>query len=249
MSPTLDQRAVLGRRPARRAVMRQSWRDLVFLHWELDPQMIQDTLPPGLFVDCHHGKAFAAIVPFKMRAIRPHGLPAVPYLSHFLETNVRTYVHDEHGVPGVWFYSLDTDRWVAHWIAKRFFHLPYVWSKMGSKDSVYTCTRGTQTSRCEFEWDGALNEAAPGSLEFFLLERYLLFSHSARKDRIFKGQVHHCPYQFGQLKLRYWDVLPLAWNGLPCPSTAPVHQCYSPGVDVEVFPIERNPRGSRFCSK
>ena len=56
-----------------------------------------------------------------------------PYVSNFLECNVRTYVHDAEGVPGVWFYSLDTDRWFAHWLARTFFHLPYFWASMGAK--------------------------------------------------------------------------------------------------------------------
>ncbi len=105
--------------------MRQSWDHLLFLHWVLSPARIQETLPPGLWVDCHDGQAYLGIVPFFMMRIRPNGLPSVPYLSHFLECNVRTYVHDEQGTPGVWFYSLDTNRWLAHWIARNFFKLPY----------------------------------------------------------------------------------------------------------------------------
>ena len=58
--------------------MIQQWRDLLFLHWEYPAAAIQATLPEGLFVDTHDGKAYLGVVPFFMRNIRPRFLPAVP---------------------------------------------------------------------------------------------------------------------------------------------------------------------------
>jgi uncharacterized protein YqjF (DUF2071 family) len=49
-----------------------------------------------------------------------------------MELNLRTYVHDRAGVPGVWFYSLDANQWLAVKIARRFFHLPYEHARMRS---------------------------------------------------------------------------------------------------------------------
>ncbi|HAY10466.1 MAG TPA: DUF2071 domain-containing protein, partial [Thauera sp.] len=45
-------------------------------------------------------------------------LPPVPWLSYFLELNLRTYVHDDAGRPGIWFYSLDCNRALAVWVAR-----------------------------------------------------------------------------------------------------------------------------------
>ena len=53
------------------------------------------------------------VVPFFMRNIRPCFLPAMPGISNFMEMNLRTYVHDREGVPGVWFYSLDANQCTA----------------------------------------------------------------------------------------------------------------------------------------
>jgi uncharacterized protein YqjF (DUF2071 family) len=69
--------------------------------------------------------AWVGVVPFRMDRIRPYCLPPVPWLSWFLELNVRTYVHDDEGNPGVWFHSLDTNRWPAYKIARTAFKLPY----------------------------------------------------------------------------------------------------------------------------
>ena len=110
--------------------MYQRWDDLLFLHWSYDPLAIQRTLPRGLTVDTFEGKAYIGIVPFFMRDVRPSFCPRLPGISDFLELNVRTYVYDEHGVPGVWFYSLDANQWLAVRAARRFFCLPYFDSKM-----------------------------------------------------------------------------------------------------------------------
>jgi len=110
--------------------MYQQWRDLLFLHWEYPAAAIQETLPEGLFVDTFGGTAYLGIVPFFMRNSRPRFLPAVPGLSNFMELNLRTYVYDRSGIPGVWFYSLDANQPLAVEIARRIFHLPYRHAKM-----------------------------------------------------------------------------------------------------------------------
>ena len=128
-------RLAVRRRPLARPVMFQQWRDLLFLHWEFSVAEIQRTLPEGLFVDTFEGKAYLGVVPFFMQNIRPRFLPAVPGLSNFMEMNLRTYVHDRAGVPGVWFYSLDANQPLAVAIARRLFHLPYEHATMKSSRS------------------------------------------------------------------------------------------------------------------
>src|SRR5580704_9654182 len=76
----------VGRPP----VMFQRWLDLLFLHWMIDPERVQRTLPRGLSVDTYKGMAWIGIVPFCMTGVRPVMLPVVS--SHFLELNLRTYV-------------------------------------------------------------------------------------------------------------------------------------------------------------
>jgi len=128
-APTASQRLAACERPSVQPVMFQQWRDLLFLHWEYPAEAIQATLPAGLFVDTFAGKAYLGVVPFFMQKIRPRFLPAVPGISDFMELNLRTYVHDRAGVPGVWFYSLDANQWLAVQVARNFFHLPYEYAK------------------------------------------------------------------------------------------------------------------------
>ena len=130
--PDEAQRLAACVRPAGGVVMYQQWCDLLFLHWEYSAAAIQATLPEGLFVDTFGGRAYLGVVPFFMRNIRPRFLPAVPGISDFMELNLRTSVYDRAGVPGVWFYSLDANQWLAVKIARRFFWLPYEHAVMKS---------------------------------------------------------------------------------------------------------------------
>ncbi|MFW6336254.1 MAG: YqjF family protein, partial [Phycisphaeraceae bacterium] len=109
-------------------VMHQRWRDLLFLHWDVPAEIVAHTLPTGLEVDAFEAKAWLGIVPFRMEGVRPRGLPAVPGISAFGELNLRTYVVGPDGTPGVWFYSLDAHQRLAVWLARKLFHLPYVWA-------------------------------------------------------------------------------------------------------------------------
>ena len=240
-------RLALRRRPAARAVMFQQWRELLFLHWEYSAAEIQRTLPEGLFVDTFAGQAYLGVVPFFMQNIRPRFLPAVPGLSNFMEMNLRTYVHDRAGVPGVWFYSLDANQRLAVAIARRFFHLPYEHATMKSSQSPQGAIRyesqrhgdDANGAGCVFEYaPGAeLPTAAPASLEFFLVERYRLYA--AAGGRLWRGAVFHQPYPLCRAEVTAWDEHLLTLNGFAPTGRRPDHIIMSRGVDVTVFPLER----------
>lgn len=240
---TAATRALLAarERPGRWHVMHQRWEQLLFLHWRWDPADIQRTLPPGLTVDTFDGAAWLAIVPFFMRGIRPRFLPAVPGISNFLELNVRTYVRDEQGRHGVWFYSLDCNQALAVWTARTFFHLPYQHARMSSSQGAqgvgYSCRRRGAGSSDTFSYRlaEAAGHARPGTLEFFLLERYLLFTSTPRG--LLCGQVHHVPYPMADVTLESWEATPLIQAGFAHPQRPPDHIIGSPGVDVRVYPL------------
>ena len=246
MIPSLAQRLALRERPPGFAVMKQRWSRLLFAHWSISPSVIQATLPKGLHVDTYNGQAWIGIVPFYMERIRPVGLPPLPWLSWFLELNVRTYVYDEHGNSGVWFYSLDCNQPLAVEIARRGFHLPYQHAKMAAKITNgavdYRCQRKGEPTPSHYHYrpSSGLREASPGSLEFFLVERYLLFSTSA-DGRLHTGRVHHAPYTFADAACEAPGMEPLRQAGFAIAQAAPQSLLYSPGVEVSVYPLRQSP--------
>jgi uncharacterized protein len=247
--PTLEERLLAREKPAGRPVLHMRWEKLLFLHWAWDPGEIQDKLPAGLFVDTFEGKAWLAIVPFFMSRVHPTGLPCVPWLSNFLELNVRTYVHDGEGLPGVWFYSLACNQPLAVELARRCFHLNYVHARMNALiDPRGICsyrTRRRRSPEASFRYGAAGPRAAadPGSLEFFLLERYVLFS-AGQNGRLHSGRVHHVPYRFGPALVEHWSFTPAVPDGFGNPARPPDHMMVADDIDVEAWRIRAHPSSS-----
>ena len=249
--PTLEQRLALRERPSGFPVMRQRWAGLLFLHWPVDPTLIAERLPAGLHVDTFEGKAWLGVVPFFMDRVRPVGLPPVPWLSWFMELNVRTYVHDDHGNAGVWFFSLDCNQPLAVEIARRSLHLPYRHAAMKSRidgrrveyHSRRKCV-GSPDARFDYEMPEVTGPAPLDSLEWFLVERYLLFSASP-SGKLSCGRVHHPPYQIAPGKCDRLSTEPLRLNGFPIPIEAPCSILTAAPVDVRIFPLR--PCEARSC--
>jgi uncharacterized protein YqjF (DUF2071 family) len=240
-APTLEQR-LATRLPGNDSwIMQQTWANLLFLHWRIPAEAVQRTLPPGLTVDTYDGSAWVGVVPFFMKGVRPRGLPAVGGLSDFLELNVRTYVFDGAGQPGVWFYSLDCNQRVAVTLARKFFHLPYEHARMTTvfaKDALYytSCRRGCDDEARYVYQRAKLGQiAAPGSLEFFLVERYLLFAYASGVARLFSGRVSHTPYKVVPQSASVWSDVPLQQAGFAVNGRVPDHQCTAEPINVRVY--------------
>jgi uncharacterized protein YqjF (DUF2071 family) len=226
--------------------MHHRWESLLFLHWHVSPERIQRTLPTTLTVDRFRGEAFLGITPFFMRHIRPVGLPAIPWLSNFQELNVRTYVYDSSGIPGIWFYSLDCDQPLAVAGARALTGLPYVSAEMDSTGGPfiqYSCRRQGVSDAAEYRYRGVgeARKAEEDSLEFFLLERYYLYA--VRNGGLLRAQVSHHPYEFREAEVLDSSVAPAHWDGFTEVAGAPVHSCFADGLDVKVFGTRKLPEG------
>ncbi len=214
----------------------------------LPAEVVQRTLPPGLTVDRFQDTAWLGVVPFYMQAVRPVGLPAVPWLSSFLELNVRTYVRDAAGRPGVWFYSLDCDRWPAVVIARRGFHLSYHHAAMRARCGPegwisYQCQRrptaGHPAASYVYRGVGKAAPAETGTLGCFLTERYRLFSWNPRRRQLYTGEVWHHPYPLQAAEVLEGSTTPVAWNADFVLDGPPAAQHYAAGVEVGIFPLRR----------
>ncbi len=241
------------REPDRRPVMRQSWRDLLFLHWPIPADALRPLVPPQLELDLFEGTAYVGLVPFTMKGVRPVGLPPIRGISSFHETNVRTYVHREGRDPGVWFFSLDAANRLAVYLARSFFHLPYYHARMflerepaaDPEDPHTILYAGVRQRRHPLPVSyliratstGPVRTAQPGTLEHFLVERYILFAIAA--DRIAMGRVHHRPYPLQSATLRSVNETLLTAAGIVRPEVTPLAH-FASGVDVKIYALEKS---------
>ena len=239
--PTLEQRIAMQSPPDQMPIMKQNWRELLFLHWKYPSSVLQSLVPKGLFIDTFQDEAYIGIVPFLMRDVKPIFFGSLGG-SNFCELNLRTYVYDENGIPGVWFFSLDANHWLSVQMATIFFHLPYHYSTMSAQKSNdfidYFCSRGEgETTVFSYKQTKTLGKAVPETLEFFLIERYLLYAANS-SGKIYKGRIHHKPYELSEVVVKTWDESVLTWNGIAKTGRAPDHLIFSKGVDVQAYPIQ-----------
>lgn len=211
------------------------------MHWTYPIDVVRPLVPPEVELDPWDGQMYVGLVPFKMRAIRPWWLPSAMALD-FLELNMRTYVH-YRGRPAVWFFSLEASSWLAVQAARIGWSLPYHHARM-QVDRVeqrvhYRSERRSERRGSDARFDAhyeigePLGPSEPGTLQHFLLERYLLLSK--RHGVILEGQVNHVPYPACSAKIESLDQTILQAAGLPTPSGPPATAHFSAGVDVEVF--------------
>ena len=78
--------------PVKRAVMKQGWYDLAYIHFRYDPHEVQRLLAPGLSVDVFDGSAWVGLIPFSMRGIGIPHLASVPYLGSFPASQCAHYI-------------------------------------------------------------------------------------------------------------------------------------------------------------
>ncbi len=77
--------------PARRPFLSATWRYLVMLNYEVDPDVLRPLAPAGTTLDLWHGRALASVVGFRFLDTRVAGL-AIPFHRNFDEVNLRFYV-------------------------------------------------------------------------------------------------------------------------------------------------------------
>ncbi|WXZ49315.1 DUF2071 domain-containing protein [Clavibacter tessellarius] len=70
-----------------RAVIRQLWSDLAFVHWRVDPALVAPLLPPGTRPDVHDGSSWVGLIPFVLSRSAFPPLPAVPWAGTFAESS------------------------------------------------------------------------------------------------------------------------------------------------------------------
>lgn len=178
--------------------MYQRWDDILCLHIPVDAEALSRYIPDGLSLDLYEGSAWVSIFPFKIKDLQFRGLPKPPYIHHFLELNVRTYVKHKN-IPGIYFFSLDAEKSLPV-LGARMGTLPYFKAKMRAKEKdgwIHYESRRQYSSEVYFK--GKYRPAGPTEnkeyepLEKWLLERYYLFN--TVKGTVIHVGIHHLPWR------------------------------------------------------
>lgn len=218
------------------------WHDLLFAHWPVRADVLRGLIPAGLELDTFGNEAWIGVVPFRMAGVRHRLLPALPWLSAFAEINVRTYV-TAGGRPGVLFFSLDAERLIAVKAARATYSLPYYLAEMrvdtGRGGVRYSSRRVGEEAEFAGEYgpSGAVFGARDGTLEYWLTERYCLYT-ADRRGRTWRAEIQHVPWPLQAAEAaisRNTMTQPL---GFSLPDTRPV-LLFARRLDVVAWGLER----------
>jgi uncharacterized protein YqjF (DUF2071 family) len=262
------------RPPPLRRVFCADWVNAVFIHYRIDPAVLQPHVPFEL--DLYKGYAYVTLVAFMQQNLRPAvgGLLSTvlsrPVASHaFL--NMRTYVR-HHGESGIYF--------IAEWIPNRLsallgpplYGLPFRLGRLSYAHDA-GCGRVTGFVRAHGvpRDAGALRFEARaasatldrgGGLDEFLLERYAAYtSTGAGKSRLLRRfRIAHAPWPQARAEVRFAEATLPRLAGPWWSHAEFAGANYSPGVfDVEIGAPERidlrppaaapawSSHSSRFC--
>jgi uncharacterized protein len=204
--------------PASRWTLGQTWEHTFWAHWAVPTAEVRARVPDELEIEEHDGSAWLSMVFFRVRALRARGALPVPGISSFLQLNVRTYVCGPDGLPGVWFFSIDASSRLAALGVRRIYHVPAFHARMTLEPEEdwhdVECVRLGEPGRV-FAWryraTGETFHAEPGSLEWFLTERYRLFAADAR------AEIHHDRWLLSpaEAEIELASIAPFELGGAP----------------------------------
>jgi uncharacterized protein YqjF (DUF2071 family) len=226
-----------------RVISTQDWRDLTFLHWAVDPSLVEPFMPSGVRADVHQDRTYVGLVPFRMVGVSLGRGPGVPWFGTFLETNVRLYSVDGTGRRGVVFLSLDTDRAAVVPTIRALVGAPYRWARMRFArvgDVVTYDARlrrlGDRPASRVVVRVGEVREPTP--LDDFLTARW--GAHVARRRGTTYVPNAHEPWTLRDAELLDLDDGLLASAGLPGLADRPPDLvAFSDGVHAEFGPPVR----------
>jgi uncharacterized protein YqjF (DUF2071 family) len=232
-----------------RPLLLSDWTRAVFLHYEVDSHSLQRYVPFEL--DLLDGRAWVSLVAFTLGRLRlASGGRAAHLVGRLVGEprllNLRTYVHGPDG-PGICF--------LAEWISSALhaavgpalYGLPYRWAEIGyahepalghwagnvRERGGRAGYRYESVGRAHGEGARGTNPASlrtcePGSLDEFLLERYVAYTRPGRRERCFG--IWHQPWRLEPLSLRVLDESLLEKAAPWWPAARLIRAHYSPGV-------------------
>ena len=213
----------------------QTWEQTLWAHWPVAASQLRPSVSDELEIEEHDGSAWLGIMFFRVRALRARGALPVPGISSFLQLNVRTYVRGPDGLPGVWFFSIDASSRLAALGVRRIYRVPAFHARMTLEPAggwqEAECARIGESARVfsgRYRATGETFHAEPGSLEWFLTERYRLFTATGR------AEMHHDRWLLGEAEaeIELASIAPVALAGEP--------RChFSFRQDALIWPPER----------
>jgi uncharacterized protein YqjF (DUF2071 family) len=219
------------------SLFRGAWMSVLFIHYEVVPARLQAKVPFPL--DVRDGKAYVSVVAFSQERLRfAFGGEITNCVGRWFANheflNVRTYVRHGSGT-GIFFLAEWVPKRIATWLGPPLFGLPYRYGRIKYEHGE-RLMRGCVTShekgfsyRTEREGAKRFAPCKPGSLDEFLLERYVAYTQWHGLRRMFR--VSHKPWPQARLEVTVEDESLLRNRFAWWSETRQAGAIFSPGVN------------------
>jgi uncharacterized protein YqjF (DUF2071 family) len=224
-------------------------RDVLFVHWPVDPSLLRERLPAPLELDTFDGSAWVSI---DLHELTEVGLDdARPVPLGVPQLDFRTYVSHE-GNRGVYFLTCDTGQRVNSLVGSRAFALPFRHADISlARRGEWVVVRSRRTDETGARFDvryrpaGEVGPVKPGSVPEFLIERHQYCAPAdgspldTTSSDIVTGEVERDPWQVGPVEADIRTNTLFEAVGLDSPSEAPLVQ-YCPTFEPRFRGLERH---------
>lgn len=206
----------------------QEWNRLLFFHWKVPHEVLREAVPRELIIDTFQNDCYVSLVPFTMENVRPAFLPAVGFVSNFHEINLRTYIQ-HHGKGGVYFFSLEAQKYLSAYLSRRFSGLPYEKASIIRGHKNYTAMNRTKAFSLDVEFEIGEKIDKKTALDKWLTERYRVYF--VDEGNVYQYDVHHQEWTIRHVELKRFQ-LDYAINKFSLANRKPDLVHYSDGVKV-----------------
>lgn len=217
----------------------QEWNKSLFMHWTVDPAIIEPLIPADITLDLFEGKAWVSVVAFTMQKIRPRHLPFFKPISDFHEINVRTYV-TKNNKPGVYFINIEAQKAVSVFLSRNISGLPYEKAVMHRKEQpalcIYTSSNLPKKFHLHAEYEITKKDITKTPLDLFLTERYCLYVPV--QNQFYRYNIHHVAWPLQAVTIHKLTLQYQIGHFWVNSNTPPLLSHYSEGVKVVAWSRE-----------
>lgn len=184
---------------------RADWRDVLFVHYSIDPAVLRPWTPFAL--DLFEGRAWASLVAFTQVGMRPAvggriGAALMRPVATHAFLNLRTYVRAE-GRAAIQFLAEWIPNRLAMVVGPRLYGLPFRFGRLDYRNGRRDVTAEGGALRLSASEGATVHEATRGSIEEFVLERYTAVTWRQRRGRRF--DIEHAPWAWRRAAVRVED--------------------------------------------
>ncbi|MDR6764415.1 uncharacterized protein YqjF (DUF2071 family) [Flavobacterium sp. 2755] len=181
----------------------QQWHHTLLLHWQVPVPFLKENIPSGLQLDTFNNAGWVSIAAFEVKDMRLRNFPLLPYISNFQEINLRTYV-TRNGIPGIYLFSIETNKLIEVLFSRLFIGLPYEKSKMKQLPYHIAAENKKRNNFLDILIWQKGNVIQKTALDFWLTERHALYE--VKNKKIFRFDIHHKEWKLRKIDISITDI-------------------------------------------